>query len=60
LCSNHSILVTSDWRTMRARSIFRLPQYQWSVAAPKILDFLAQAGGVVANGPRSPSMNGSK
>ena len=29
------LLVTSDWHTMRARSIFRhrLPQYHWSVAA---------------------------
>jgi uncharacterized SAM-binding protein YcdF (DUF218 family) len=31
------LLVTSDWHTMRARSIFRhrLPQYHWSVAAAK-------------------------
>jgi hypothetical protein len=37
LCSSHSILVISDWHTMRARSIFhyRLPQYHWSVADAK-------------------------
>src|SRR5579859_718245 len=31
------LLVTSDWHTMRARSIFvhHLPQYHWSVAAAK-------------------------
>ena len=31
------LLVTSDWHTMRARSIFehKLPQYHWSVAAAK-------------------------
>ncbi len=31
------LLVTSDWHTARARSVFkhRLPQYHWSVAAAK-------------------------
>src|SRR5882724_11777502 len=31
------LLVTSDWHTARARSVFkhRLPQYRWSVAAAK-------------------------
>ena len=33
----HVLLVTSDWHTARALSVFqhRLPQYQWSVAAAK-------------------------
>jgi hypothetical protein len=45
---------------MPALSIFvhHLPQYHLPVAAAKILDYLAQAGGVAVNGPRSLSMNG--
>lgn len=35
LAAKHALLVTSDWHTARALSIFRhkLPQYRWSIAA---------------------------
>lgn len=56
------LLVTSDWHTARALSIFRkrLPQYHWSIGAANDPTSSMSSGGGIASGPRPPWWSGPK